>query len=56
MAESQTRRVLVVGGGIAGGVLSLALAHRGVEVVLVVGRDGHAGGRVGRCVDLGPDA
>jgi 2-polyprenyl-6-methoxyphenol hydroxylase-like FAD-dependent oxidoreductase len=35
MAESQTRRVLVVGGGIAGGVFSLALAQRGVEVVLV---------------------
>jgi 2-polyprenyl-6-methoxyphenol hydroxylase-like FAD-dependent oxidoreductase len=28
-------RVLVVGGGITGGVLSLALAQRGVEVVLV---------------------
>jgi len=38
MAESQTprvERVLVVGGGITGGVLSLALAQRGVEVVLV---------------------
>ena len=35
MSESQTRRVLVVGGGIAGGVLSLALAQKGVEVVLV---------------------
>ncbi len=35
MAESQTRRVLVVGGGITGGVLSLALAQRGVDVVLV---------------------
>ncbi|MFT4084948.1 MAG: FAD-dependent monooxygenase [Nocardioides sp.] len=33
--ESAVRRVLVVGGGIAGGVLSLALAQRGVEVVLV---------------------
>jgi 2-polyprenyl-6-methoxyphenol hydroxylase-like FAD-dependent oxidoreductase len=35
MAESQTQRVLVVGGGIAGGVLSLALAQKGVDVVLV---------------------
>ena len=35
MSESQVSRVLVVGGGIAGGVLSLALARRGVEVVLV---------------------
>jgi 2-polyprenyl-6-methoxyphenol hydroxylase-like FAD-dependent oxidoreductase len=32
---SQVRRVLVVGGGITGGVLSLALAQKGVEVVLV---------------------
>jgi 2-polyprenyl-6-methoxyphenol hydroxylase-like FAD-dependent oxidoreductase len=32
---SPVRRVLVVGGGITGGVLSLALAQRGVEVVLV---------------------
>ena len=35
MSESQTRRVLIVGGGIAGGVLSLALAQKGVEVILV---------------------
>jgi 2-polyprenyl-6-methoxyphenol hydroxylase-like FAD-dependent oxidoreductase len=35
MAESQTRRVLVVGGGITGGVLALALAQRGVQVVLL---------------------
>ena len=35
MPESQVRRVLVVGGGITGGVLSLALAQRGVDVVLV---------------------
>ncbi len=35
MPESQVRRVLIVGGGISGGVLSLALAQRGVEVVLV---------------------
>ncbi len=35
MSESQTRRVLIVGGGIAGGVLALGLAQRGVEVVLV---------------------
>jgi 2-polyprenyl-6-methoxyphenol hydroxylase-like FAD-dependent oxidoreductase len=35
MSDSQTRRVLVVGGGIAGGVLSLALAQKGVEVILV---------------------
>jgi 2-polyprenyl-6-methoxyphenol hydroxylase-like FAD-dependent oxidoreductase len=35
MPESQVSRVLVVGGGIAGGVLSLALAQKGVEVVLV---------------------
>jgi 2-polyprenyl-6-methoxyphenol hydroxylase-like FAD-dependent oxidoreductase len=33
--ESQVPRVLVVGGGITGGVLSLALAQRGVDVVLV---------------------
>ena len=31
----KSRRVLVVGGGITGGVLSLALAQKGVEVVLV---------------------
>jgi 2-polyprenyl-6-methoxyphenol hydroxylase-like FAD-dependent oxidoreductase len=35
MSESQARRVLVVGGGIAGGVLALGLAQRGVQVVLV---------------------
>jgi 2-polyprenyl-6-methoxyphenol hydroxylase-like FAD-dependent oxidoreductase len=35
MAESTVRRVLVVGGGIAGGVLSIALARKGVDVVLV---------------------
>jgi 2-polyprenyl-6-methoxyphenol hydroxylase-like FAD-dependent oxidoreductase len=35
MSESKVSRVLVVGGGITGGVLSLALARRGVEVVLV---------------------
>jgi 2-polyprenyl-6-methoxyphenol hydroxylase-like FAD-dependent oxidoreductase len=35
MTESSVRRVLVVGGGITGGVLSLALAQKGVEVVLV---------------------
>ena len=35
MSESQARRVLVVGGGIAGGVLGLGLAQRGVQVVLV---------------------
>ena len=35
MPESQVRRVLVVGGGITGGVFSLALAQRGVNVVLV---------------------
>jgi 2-polyprenyl-6-methoxyphenol hydroxylase-like FAD-dependent oxidoreductase len=35
MTESTVQRVLVVGGGITGGVLSLALAQKGVEVVLV---------------------
>jgi 2-polyprenyl-6-methoxyphenol hydroxylase-like FAD-dependent oxidoreductase len=35
MTESQVRRVLVAGGGITGGVLSLALAQKGVDVVLV---------------------
>ena len=35
MTESSVHRVLVVGGGITGGVLSLALAQKGVEVVLV---------------------
>jgi 2-polyprenyl-6-methoxyphenol hydroxylase-like FAD-dependent oxidoreductase len=39
MSESRTSRVLIVGGGITGGVLSLALAQRGVEVVLVDLRD-----------------
>jgi 2-polyprenyl-6-methoxyphenol hydroxylase-like FAD-dependent oxidoreductase len=33
--SSTVNRVLVVGGGITGGVLSLALAQRGVDVVLV---------------------
>jgi 2-polyprenyl-6-methoxyphenol hydroxylase-like FAD-dependent oxidoreductase len=35
MTDSKVSRVLVVGGGITGGVLSLALAQKGVEVVLV---------------------
>jgi 2-polyprenyl-6-methoxyphenol hydroxylase-like FAD-dependent oxidoreductase len=35
MTDSSVQRVLVVGGGITGGVLSLALAQKGVEVVLV---------------------
>ena len=35
MTESSVHRVLVVGGGITGGVLSLALAQKGVEVILV---------------------
>lgn len=35
MSQSRAQRVLVVGGGITGGVLSLALAQRGVEVVLI---------------------
>lgn len=35
MSESCVDRVLIVGGGIAGGVLSLALRQRGVEVILV---------------------
>jgi 2-polyprenyl-6-methoxyphenol hydroxylase-like FAD-dependent oxidoreductase len=35
MTESTVSRVLVVGGGITGGVLSLALAQKGVAVVLV---------------------
>ncbi|MFB7338400.1 FAD-dependent monooxygenase [Streptomyces adustus] len=35
MPDSQTRRVLIVGGGITGGVLALALRKRGIEVVLV---------------------
>ena len=38
-ARSQTNRVLVVGGGIAGGVLSLGLAQKGVEVILLELRD-----------------
>jgi 2-polyprenyl-6-methoxyphenol hydroxylase-like FAD-dependent oxidoreductase len=33
--SSRPRRVLVVGGGITGGTLALALAQKGVEVVLV---------------------
>jgi 2-polyprenyl-6-methoxyphenol hydroxylase-like FAD-dependent oxidoreductase len=43
MSESQARRVLVVGGGITGGVLSLALAQRGVDVVLVELRESLGG-------------
>ncbi|WP_300680933.1 FAD-dependent monooxygenase [Nocardioides sp.] len=39
MSESRISRVLIVGGGITGGVLSLALAQRGVAVVLVEQRD-----------------
>jgi len=35
MSESQVARVLVVGGGITGSVLAVALAQRGVGVVLV---------------------
>ena len=35
MTESIVQRVLIVGGGITGGVLSLSLRQRGVEVVLV---------------------
>jgi len=43
MAQSQTRRVLIVGGGITGSVLSLALAQRGVDVVLLEIRDAWTG-------------
>jgi len=39
MPASQTQRVVVVGGGITGSVLSLALAQKGVHVVLVEVRD-----------------
>jgi 2-polyprenyl-6-methoxyphenol hydroxylase-like FAD-dependent oxidoreductase len=35
MTDSSVHRVLVVGGGITGGVLALALRQQGVEVVLV---------------------
>ena len=35
MAQSQVERVLVVGGGITGSVLSLALAQRGVHLILL---------------------
>jgi 2-polyprenyl-6-methoxyphenol hydroxylase-like FAD-dependent oxidoreductase len=35
MVESAVRRVLVVGGGITGSTLALALAQRGVHVILV---------------------
>src|SRR4051794_3999678 len=35
MTESQVQRVLVVGGGITGSVLALALAQKGVDVVLL---------------------
>jgi 2-polyprenyl-6-methoxyphenol hydroxylase-like FAD-dependent oxidoreductase len=35
MPDSSVNRVLIVGGGITGGVLSLALRQKGVEVVLV---------------------
>jgi 2-polyprenyl-6-methoxyphenol hydroxylase-like FAD-dependent oxidoreductase len=35
MSESTVNRVLIVGGGITGGVLALALRQRNVEVVLV---------------------
>ena len=35
MTTSPARRVLIVGGGIAGGVAALALRQRGVEVVVV---------------------
>ena len=43
MTTIPARRVLVVGGGITGGVLVLALAQRGVEVVLVEVRRESAG-------------
>lgn len=42
MSESPTNvvdRVLIVGGGVAGGVLGLSLAQHGVEVILVDQRD-----------------
>jgi 2-polyprenyl-6-methoxyphenol hydroxylase-like FAD-dependent oxidoreductase len=35
MSESQVQKVVIVGGGITGGVLALALRQRDVEVVLV---------------------
>lgn len=35
MAESSLQRVLVVGGGITGNVLALALAQKGIDVVVV---------------------
>ncbi len=43
MSASQTQRVLVVGGGITGSVLSLALAQKGVQVVLAEIREAWTG-------------
>lgn len=43
MTDSTVQRVLVVGGGITGGVLALALRQRDVEVVLVDLRDSLGG-------------
>ncbi|HYU86593.1 MAG TPA: FAD-dependent monooxygenase [Kribbellaceae bacterium] len=43
MADSPAQRVLVVGGGITGSVLSLALARKGVHVVLAEIRDEWSG-------------
>lgn len=39
MPEARAHRVLIVGGGITGGVLALALAHQDVDVLLVDLRD-----------------
>ncbi|WP_433788548.1 FAD-dependent oxidoreductase [Actinoplanes sp. CA-252034] len=44
MADSPIRRVLVVGGGITGSTLALALARRGVHVILVEARRELGGG------------
>lgn len=50
MADSPIRRVLVVGGGITGSTLALALAQRGVHVILVEAR--HELGGVGHGITL----
>jgi heterodisulfide reductase subunit A len=51
-SEVQTR-ALVIGGGIAGITASLALAHRGYEVVLVE-KEGQLGGMLNRINRVGP--
>ena len=55
VASTQTQRVAIVGGGLAGSLLALALSERGHEVDVYERRDDPriAGGEGGRSINLG---